>query len=198
MPLSLPVQVPLELDQLPNALMSMDPDTFQPWAPEPSLFDVPPGCADRCPTTSICTLLAARAPPQQHQQQQQQQQAQPQPAASWTEPEKGLLEWDEDEDGIHEQYSAVDTVDAEDIDRWEARQYEEEVRQQQALWEEDWPGPGWVEDMEEEVEAEMMQHRETAAAGPASTPAAAAAAGQGGAQRPGGVRLPGMAPYALA
>jgi hypothetical protein len=171
--------------------MSMDPDTFQPWAPDASLFQVPQGCADKCPTTSICTLLAARRPQQQQQQHQQQPQAQP--AGGSAELEERLFDWAEDEDGIAEQYAAGEGGDAEDVDRWELRQNQEELRQHQQLWDNDWPGPGWVGDMVPQVEQQQdTQHRQA----PASTPAAAG--GQGSAQRVGSLQLPGLVLNALA
>ncbi|KAF6263736.1 hypothetical protein COO60DRAFT_340919 [Scenedesmus sp. NREL 46B-D3] len=56
-----PVGVPLQLDQLPNAFMTFHPDTLKLSPVNPKDAVVPAGCADKCPLTSLCTLLQMSA-----------------------------------------------------------------------------------------------------------------------------------------
>lgn len=50
--------VPLQLDQLPNDYITFQKDSFKIGSVAPASFDLPEfPCADRCPLTSVCTLL---------------------------------------------------------------------------------------------------------------------------------------------
>jgi hypothetical protein len=52
-----PVGVPLQLDQLPNDYITFHPDTLKLSPVNPKDAVVPAGCADKCPLTSVCTIL---------------------------------------------------------------------------------------------------------------------------------------------
>lgn len=56
-----PVAVPLELDQLPNDYITFHPDTFKLGPVSPKDVVVPDGCADKCPLTSVCSILQLQA-----------------------------------------------------------------------------------------------------------------------------------------
>ncbi|KAL6751632.1 hypothetical protein V8C86DRAFT_2775360 [Haematococcus lacustris] len=51
------LQLPLELDQVPNDLTSYDPASFTQRPIDPELLHVPPSCHKRCPLFSVCSLL---------------------------------------------------------------------------------------------------------------------------------------------
>jgi hypothetical protein len=53
------VQLPVELDQIPNDFMTFKLTTFSKGAPDPSVFEVPEFCQQKCPITSLCTIAAA-------------------------------------------------------------------------------------------------------------------------------------------
>lgn len=50
-------QIPIELDQWPNAFQFFHKDTFVTKPTDPSLVHVPDYCVDKCPFYSVCTLL---------------------------------------------------------------------------------------------------------------------------------------------
>lgn len=50
-------QVPVELDQVPNDYMTFNISTFDEGPIADDVFEVPANCADKCPRTSICTIL---------------------------------------------------------------------------------------------------------------------------------------------
>jgi hypothetical protein len=56
-----PVGAPLELDQLPNDYITFHPDTLKLAPVSPKDVVVPEGCTDKCPLTSVCTILQMRA-----------------------------------------------------------------------------------------------------------------------------------------
>ncbi|WIA21661.1 hypothetical protein OEZ85_000833 [Tetradesmus obliquus] len=56
-----PVGIPLELDQLPNDYITFHPDTLKLGPVSPKDVIVPEGCAEKCPLTSVCTILQAKA-----------------------------------------------------------------------------------------------------------------------------------------
>jgi hypothetical protein len=56
-----PVGVPLQLDQLPNDYITFHPDTLKLSPVNPKDVVVPAGCAEKCPLTSVCTILQMRA-----------------------------------------------------------------------------------------------------------------------------------------
>uniref|UniRef100_A0A383W200 Uncharacterized protein n=1 Tax=Tetradesmus obliquus TaxID=3088 RepID=A0A383W200_TETOB len=62
-----PVGIPLELDQLPTATyvfgdyITFHPDTLNLGPVSPKDVIVPEGCAEKCPLTSVCTILQAKA-----------------------------------------------------------------------------------------------------------------------------------------
>lgn len=50
--------VPLQLDQLPNDYITFNKNSFKSGTVAPAVFDLPAfPCADRCPLTSVCSLL---------------------------------------------------------------------------------------------------------------------------------------------
>ncbi|GAX84228.1 hypothetical protein CEUSTIGMA_g11651.t1 [Chlamydomonas eustigma] len=50
-------EVPVELDQWPNAYQTFHVDTFSTEGIDPSLLEVPSYCKPKCPLTTICTAL---------------------------------------------------------------------------------------------------------------------------------------------
>jgi hypothetical protein len=57
-------EVPLQLDQQPNAFISFHPASFKAGRVPPSVFSLPAdvqgGCSKRCPLLSTCTVAALR------------------------------------------------------------------------------------------------------------------------------------------
>ena len=60
-------QLPVELDQIPNDFMTFSVDSFVEGPPDPSVFEVPEFCEQKCPITSLCTVAAAAAGAAQQQ-----------------------------------------------------------------------------------------------------------------------------------
>jgi hypothetical protein len=56
-----PVGIPLQLDQLPNDYITFHPDTLKLSPVNPKDVIVPEGCAEKCPLTSVCTILQMQA-----------------------------------------------------------------------------------------------------------------------------------------
>lgn len=56
-----PVGIPLDLDQLPNNYITFRPDTLKLSPISPKDVVVLEGCAEKCPLTSVCTILQAKA-----------------------------------------------------------------------------------------------------------------------------------------
>lgn len=54
-------EIPLELDQDPNAYISFHPDSYKPGPVPPYVFKLPGGgidCSKKCPLASVCTIAA--------------------------------------------------------------------------------------------------------------------------------------------
>lgn len=55
------LQIPVELDQVPNDYMSFDAASFSVSPVPPELLEIPSDCHEYCPLSSICTLIRSGA-----------------------------------------------------------------------------------------------------------------------------------------